>query len=157
MGECVRQMCLLAVLFGVILNITPDGNVKRVSGIVCSAALIMTLLSGVRGLDLPQYVVEAERYRQLGDELSASAEKSADRISRLVIESECEEYIMDKATVLGIVDIRVEVTAHRDDSGEWLPGVVILVAQCSDEAKERLCDIIETEMGIGKGNQIWSN
>lgn len=157
MGGCVRQLCLLAVLFGVILDITPEGSVKRVSCIVCSAALIMTVLSGIRTLDIPGYGIEAARYREISDSLARNAEESGERLSRLVIQSECEEYIMDKAALLGITDISAKVTARWNSDGFWMPETVTLKTQCEADAKERLSDIIETELGVGKGNQIWNS
>ncbi len=155
MGECIRQLCMLSVLFGVLLDITPEGSVKKVSCIVCSAALITLILSGIKNIDVSDYYVETARYREMSAAISNNAQESSERLSRLVIQSECEEYIKDKATVLGITDIGVKVTARWNSDGFWMPETVTLQAVCSQEEKVRLSDIIETELGIGKGNQIW--
>lgn len=157
MSECIREMCFLAILFGVILDITPEGNVKKVSGIVCSAALIMTLFSAVKSIELPEYGFDSAYYRQLGDSLAAHAENSSEQLGGLVIQNKCEEYIMDKAAHLGIAEIIVEVAVYPNDNDEWLPERVTLAALCSDDAREQLSNIIEAELGITKGNQIWSN
>lgn len=155
MGECIRQLCMLSVLFGVLLDITPEGSVKKVSCIVCSAALITLILSGIKNTDLSDYYLETARYREMSAAISANAQESNERLSRLVIQSECEEYIKDKATVLGITDISVKVAARWNSDGFWMPETVTLQAVCSQEAKVRLSDIIETELGIEKGNQTW--
>lgn len=157
MSECIRQLCFLAVLFGVILDITPEGNAKRVSSMVCSAALIMTLFSAVKSLELPEYGFESAYYRELGNSLATCAKDRSEQLGGLVIQSKCEEYIMDKAAQLGITEIGVGVEVYLSDNDEWLPESVMLTAQCSDDAREQLSNIIETELGIVKGNQIWNN
>ena len=156
MSECIRQLCMLSILFGVILDITPEGSVKKVSGIVCSAALITLILSGIKNnTELSDYYMETARYREMSAAITANAQENNERLSRLVIQSECEEYIKDKATVLGMKDIIVKVTARWNSDGFWMPETVTLQAVCSQEEKVRLSDIIETELGIEKGNQTW--
>lgn len=156
MSECIRQLCMLSVFFGILLDITPEGSVKKVSSILCAAALITLILSGLKNTDNADFYAETARYREMSAAISANAQESRERLSRLVIQSECEEYIKDKATVLGITDISVKVTARWSSDGFWMPETVTLQAECSQEAKVRLSDIMETELGIGKGNQIWT-
>lgn len=155
MSECIRQLCMLSVLFGVLLDITPEGSVKKVSCIVCSAALISLILSGIKNTEVADYYTETARYREMSAAISANAQESNERLSRLVIQSECEEYIKDKATVLGITGIGVKITARWHSDGFWMPETVTLQGEGSQEAKVRLSDIIETELGIEKGNQTW--
>lgn len=157
MGECIRQLCMLSVLFGILLDITPEGSVKKVSCIVCSAALITLILSGIKNTDASDYSIETARYREMSAAITSNAQESSERLSRLVIQSECEEYIKDKAAALGVTDMGVKVTARWNSDGFWMPETVTLQAVCSQETKMRLSDIIETELGVRKGNQIWSS
>lgn len=157
MSECIRQLCMLSVLFGILLDITPEGSVKKVSCIVCSAALIALILSGIKNTDVSEFYIETARYREMSAAITSNAQESGERLSRLVIQSECEEYIKDKAVALGVTDMDVKVTACWNTDGFWMPETVVLRGSCSQEIKMRLSDILETELGVAKGNQIWSS
>lgn len=157
MSECIRQLCMLSVLFGILLDITPEGSVKKVSCIVCSAALITLILSGIKNTDVSDYCLETARYREMSAAITSNAQESGERLNRLVIQSECEEYIKDKAAALGVTDMDVKVTARWNVDGFWMPETVVLRGTCSPEVKMMLSDVMETELGVMKGNQIWSS
>ena len=155
MGDCVRELCLLSVLFGVLLDLTPEGSVKKIETVVCSAALICVLLSSADGLNVRRYFSETARYREMSAALAERSEESRDRLNRLVIQSECEAYIRDKAEALGADGISAKVTARWED-GIWMPESVILAGTPDGEIRARLSELIRTELGIAEAKQEWT-
>lgn len=155
MGECVRELCMLSVLFGVILNIMPEGGVKKVSAILCSAVFVTVFLTAFGQTDFSALFKETARYREESSALTDNAEDSRRRLSRIVIQSECEAYILDKAEKLGIRGASAKVSARWSTDGFWLPEKATVSAECTVPQREALCDAIETELGIGREQQTW--
>ena len=156
MGECVREVCMLSVLFGVLLAITPEGSIKKISAVVCSAALITVVLSSVKETDLSVYCEEAARSREKSAAISRNAQDSTQRLSRLVIERECEAYIIDRAESIGIDGLSVKINARWSGEGFWLPESAVLSAACEEGKKALLGEILETELGVRREKQTWT-
>lgn len=156
MGESVRELCMLSVLFGVLLNITPEGSVKKVSTVLCSAVFVTVLLTGFGQTDFSAFLTETARYREESCALADNAEDSRRRLSRLVIQSECEAYISDKAEKLGIQGASVKVSARWSTEGFWLPEKAVIRAECTPQQRAALSEAMETELGIGREQQIWT-
>ena len=157
MSGCIREICMLSLLFGVLRHITPEGSIKKISGALCSAILVCAFLSDIRGTDFTAFFRETARYRENTEVILQNAENSRERLSRLVIEDECEAYILDKAAELGIVLHGAEVSARWSTEGFWLPESVTLEGVLSETQKTALTDIIETELGIKGERQLWRN
>ena len=107
MGELLREMCMLSVLAGVLMAITPDGAVRRVSEICSCAMLTAVLLSALGETDFDKYALDSAKLFASERELSAGAEKAQRELNRLVIEREYRTYICDKAKTFGIEDIDI--------------------------------------------------
>ena len=151
----IRQLCAMSVLCGAALTICPEGGVKRVTGIVCTAVLLLALLSPFAGVDLDFYALSEARRHEAETELFARAERAGERLNRIVIESEYAAYIMDKAAELGMTNIRAEVTARWELDGLWVPDSAELSAQGEWRQKEELGRIIRDDLGIPFERQQW--
>ena len=68
------------------------------------------------------------------------------------IQEQSQAYIQNKATELGAT---LHVTVELDDSNLPVPERAILSGMIAPAAKIELENFIETELGIGKENQIW--
>ena len=97
MSDLIRQLCVLSIFCGVALNLTPEGNVRRVVSIVCSAALICAALGLVGKLEEGGYALEMSRLQEREQELENRSGDFSDRLNRLVIVGQYESYIMYKA------------------------------------------------------------
>lgn len=156
MTEGVKQICALAIFCGVAMSLMPEGGVKQVAGIGCAFILILSLIGAVKELGLSAYSLEMAKYRELGREISESADEARDRLNRKVIEQECETYILDKAAELGIQELTATVTARWSMEGVWLPYTVSLQGLWTEAQRERLSGRIEAELGIVRASQEWS-
>lgn len=154
MSELVRELCVFSVFSAVAAAVIPEGGTKKVLGMVVAAVMLCMTADAVTGLDFESYRLMAARYREESTALTEDAEKISDRLNRLVIERECEEYICDRATALGTELNSVRVTARWHPDGLWLPAELLISSP--DIRDERLCSAIEAELGIPTEEQVWN-
>ena len=154
MRECVRDLCLLSILFSAVVWLAPEGGAKQVLRILCSLALLAVILRSFNGLDLSLYAVEATKYRELEAELSSKGSEFRDRLNRRIIEEEYRTYIMDKAAGLGICTEEVKIGVRWNTEGVWVPDRSSIRLK-SSEGISPLSAILLTELGISMQNQEW--
>ena len=110
--DSIRQLCAVSIFCGAAINITPEGGVRRIMQLLCTAALTMAILSPIKEIDFDIYALETARLREAEAAINESAERIDDRLNRAVIEEQCEEYILDKAEELGANVSGVNVQAQ---------------------------------------------
>lgn len=155
MDGMIRELCMLSIFCGAAMSITPEGTVKRVSAILCTAAMLICVLSPFKTLDMDVYARMKARYRESEARLSADAEELRARLDRLVIEEECRAYIMDKAADIGLALSEASVAARWSSDGTWLPHGVKLSAENDRAKRAALEDILAAELGISKERIEW--
>ena len=152
----LRQLCALSLLCGAALTMTPSGGVKRVTEVVCTAVLALSLLSPLRGIDLESYALGCARYNEARSELLKRAGETEERLNRLVIEREYSSYIMDKAKNLGITLSEARVRVQWSLDGLWVPYAAELASDCGDGERMELGRIILDDLGIPYERQQWN-
>ena len=105
----IRQLCAMSLLCGAALTMTPEGGVKRVTEMLVTAILAVTLIAPFRTLDLDSYADISARQHEAEAEIFSRAGEAGNRLNRLVIQREYASYIMDKAKNLGMELGSVEV------------------------------------------------
>lgn len=157
MNSMIRELCALSIFCGAALSIMPEGNVKRVAGILCSSVLIIAVITPIKAFDIESYADILNTYREKESRLAASSEEISERLRRAVIEEEYGAYIMDKAEKLGIEvkEARVEVQWSAD--GAWLPYSASIHANVSKADKCALEDKLEAELGLPPSKVKWAD
>ena len=153
--ESIRQLCAVSIFCGAAINITPEGGVRRIMQLLCTAALTMAILSPIKEIDFDIYALETARLREAESAINESAERIDDRLNRAVIEEQCEEYILDKAEELGANVSGENVQAQWSLEGIWVPYSVEIDAPDIGSAKAALESVIENELGIPAERQMW--
>lgn len=156
MSGTIRELCVMSVLFGMVLSVTPEGGIKTVMGILCSVILITVLIRPVVGIDMKAYALELSKYRQLEAQLETRGEEMRRTLDSMVIQKECEAYIMDKAKELNVQIYNVNVELEWNPEGIWVPCFAEIFLYSDLENTEVLSDVISTEIGIAKEGQMWS-
>lgn len=151
----LRGICAAAVFFGILLALLPEGRERRITSLCATAALVVMFLGLVLKTDWEGYAISLSQTRDAAAMITSSAEESRSRMNRLVIEQECEEYIMDKAADLGIPIHGVKVNAAWKKEGVWVPDFVTIKGAVREDDRERLSLLIEAELGIGQTGQEW--
>lgn len=154
MAEIIRRLCALSILCGAALSISPKGNVRRIMGIVCAAALICAMLEPIRGMDFSAYSLELARAEQRREEFLADNADTGERLNRLVIQEQYRAYIMDKAKQLDIPMSEVNLELRWSGEGLWLPDSASYTARPGGD-RETLEQTVQAELGIPVEKQIW--
>ena len=127
---------------------TIGGLIKTLCGIVLAIAAISPVLQ-IRYADLKDYTdlisTEAAALSQDGADLSN------EKLGALITQK-LEAYILEKASLLDC-DVEVHISINKESPPE--PSGVKITGAVSPYAKARLCDMIETDLGIPKEMQQW--
>lgn len=151
----LRSICAAALVFGVMLRLTPEGSAKRIAAMCASCALVLMLVNLVGQTDIYDYALDIARYRSAAEKIGLDAQSANDAMSRPVIERECEEYIMDKARYLGVELHAVDVEVRWSKEGVWVPCGAVMYIDSQNTATHRLSELIEAELGVAAKDQEW--
>lgn len=145
----------MSLLCGAALTMTPEGGVKRVTELLVTAVLVLTLISPFRELDFETYADITARRHEAEAELFSRAGEAEDRLNRLVIQREYASYIMDKAKNLGMELQTMEVEVQWSLDGYWAPYGSRISTQSGAKQREELGRILRDDLGIPYERQQW--
>lgn len=151
----LRGICAASIVYGVLLTLLPEGKERSMASLCATASLVTMFLSFVTAINWEGYSITLAKTRDAAAVIKSNAEESRNRLSRLVIEQECEEYIMDKATDLGLKLESVEISASWKKEGVWVPETAAITAEQNTDAAAKLASWIEAELGIEAARQEW--
>ena len=155
--EALRQYVLsvtaAALICGIVSGLVRSSAEKEWIRLLCGLILAFTAIRPIAHLDvnaltnlsLP-FVQEAETTAALGENMARQAVADS-------IKAESEAYILDKAAALN-ASITVEVTVSED--GTPVPMAAKLCGSVSPYARHQLENVLQTELGIAKENQLWT-
>ena len=152
---CVRQLCILSVLCGAAMSLCPEGSVKNLMNVLCTAVLLLSIAVPLKTADLSVFSVETAKLRQREAELTEKSGEITDSLNRLCIQQQCEAYIKDKAAKLGITVHGAKVRAEWSTEGLWVPYSARIICSGEEPARRRLGEIMEAELGIPEERQSW--
>lgn len=155
MSTMIRELCAMSILFGVIMGIIPEGGVKRITGILCSAILIIVILTPIKSIDIDSYALLLTQYREQEAQLTARADEINSRLNRAVIVEEYEAYIMDKAEELGIDVKEARVEVQWSTEAVWVPYSVSVTANADISLRRVFEDKLMAELGIPQERVKW--
>lgn len=156
MREAIRELCVLSVFCGASLRLAPEGPVRRVLSVLCTAVLLLCVLGGVMALDFDSYALEQGALREQEQRFRLSAEENRQRLDRLVIEQELNSYIQNKAEQRGLRVPQLETELIWRTEGLWVPHALSASYVGSAEQAERLAEELEAELGVPRERQRWS-
>lgn len=156
MNGYISGLIYTSAFCAVCLALTPKGRVKSVVSFACGIAMITALFSPLIGLDFSDYSETLAGYKEEAEKIANEGVNSTDKLNRLYIEEQCESYILDKAESLRVYVREVNVYLEWSDKGFWYPVSAEITAECSDSAQKQLSAYIESELGIERSKQNWS-
>src|SRR5699024_781948 len=128
----------------------PKGPVKGVGKLVCGLALVWAVLSPAAKVDLERGQQWLEEFDVGLDRREEELKKQVGEELKLIIEQQCEAYIVDKAAQLG-----AECTARvecREEDGMYLPDLVRIGGGLSRQMRLELSRSLEEELGLPQEN-----
>ena len=131
-------------------------SMKQILRLITAVAMITLLFTPLLNLDLSAYsaAMRRERVSQIWD--ADSAAENERMLNRMLIESECSTYILDKGAALDIPVQEATVTLRWDTEGYWVPERAQIVLAHETNQTDILRDVITTDLGIAAEAQEWS-
>ena len=154
-GVTLRGLCSASLFFSLALCLLPEGKEKRIASLCVTAALVLMLLNLVRATSWDDYALSLAELRRDAEAISAAADARSRSLNRLVIERECEEYILDKAEDLALPVRSVTVGTVWKDEGVWMPYRIVITLAEDGAGRERLASLLEAQLGVPEARQEW--
>ena len=152
-GNYLLSLTGASILCGILKTLIPGkGSGGRLISLLCGVILTLTALKPLTGANLADL---SERWISAFSPdtyLSDSGENMARDAMAAIIKEECETYILDKATSLGL-DITVGIALSDGDIPA--PVSVVISGDASPYARSRLQQIIASDLGIPKEAHRW--
>lgn len=160
MAEALRGWIIglvgAAMVTAVAMTVTPEGKVKKIVSLVCGLMTVVALLKPLVGFDYTNFSKYLTQYKNDADAFSSEIESENENLKRQIIEDKCQAYILDKGKTLGITDLAVTVTATRGEDGNWYPTSAALTTNADTEARGKLEESIEEDLGLPPEELSWS-
>ena len=141
---------------GAVLYLCPEGSVRRVLKLLCTAILTATVLSPIRTLDYNMLSLEEARFTLAEAEICSRAEKASDSLKKMVLQDNCKEYIESRGLELGLDIQSTRIELKQNEGGQWLPYSAKIEAAGADTAAEELARLLSRELGIATERQVWT-
>lgn len=155
MDVLIRQVCVLSVVCGIVISLSPEGSMRKVTSFACSVVLLSCVFGGFRGLDWDTYALQTARLRERERQFLEQSTEIRNGLDRRLIEKECREYVLEQASQIGTGISDASVTVEWSLEGVWVPNSIKLWSSFDVEERQKLTKILETELGIPEERQEW--
>ncbi len=150
----VRALTAAGLFTGAVLTLGPGGKAGKVLRLVCAMLLLAVLLFPLGRLDYGAYAEELSRRRLLGLDLSARGQEGSLRLLGSIIQERTEAYILERAAALGIRASEAKVVLAEGEEVPYPWSAELWLAEGS-AGEQALADLLEGELGIPPGRQVW--
>ena len=133
--------------------LTPKGGVKGVQRLVCGLVLAAAALSPLLQLDLEGGEQWLEDYFARLEEQKVQLKEETDM--KAIIERSFGAYIVDKAAQLGLPPVQAQVECQEGEAGVYLPKTLQVRGNLSQEERERLSQVLESELGVARADMTY--
>lgn len=151
MTDYLLSLIAAAVVCSITGSLSVHSKSKEIIKFLCGLFLTVTLLQPFTKIELSSVLNFREDIRSDAAAWSELGTTLMQEQKNTLIKQQLETYILSRASQLN-TDLQAEVVL--DSSG--FPSEVILSGSISPYARQRISDILETDLGIEKGHQIWT-
>lgn len=144
-------MLCAALACGILKGLAGESFFKKQISLLCGLLLTFTLVSPVLDLELPSLDSIVIPFSEDAAAISGRGEAQTQDAIAAIIQQEMEAYIHSRAEALG-----AEVQAQVSLNEALLPKSVQLDGTVSTALRMQLSEILESELGIPKEQQIWT-
>ena len=155
MQNALRTLLGLSFFSGAVLWLCPEGGARRALKLLCTAALAAAVLSPIRELDYDLLSLEQARFSSAEAEITSRAAETQESLTKMLLQENCESYIIDRGRELGLTIQTVAVELRKGSDGEWLPWSVDITTDGGESQLKELCKLIADALGIPAERQVW--
>ena len=156
MSNSVLQLCVLAVVCGAIMSVTPEGGAKKVSQLLSTVILLTAIVAFVGSIDFQEYAQQAASMEEIEKNYAKDFAESEKELKHLIIESRCREYILDKAEENGSWIYTIDFEFRNSEDSVFYPYSVEITGVWGPLQKKELTAVISSELGIPSERQQWT-
>lgn len=149
-GHIFRIICC-TVACSVVMAVLHDGITKSVVRMAAGILLTITILSPLQDIEIPAVADIGEEYIQEGNTAASQGEAYLKKSCTEIISAELQEYILDKAQMLGC---NVQASVALDEEG--CPDYIIISGAVSPDVRKKLEDILIHDFGITREDFRWT-
>lgn len=153
-GTWIGGITAAAVISALALTLAPRGPGYNAVKLACGAMTVIMLIMPLKGFDIKRYAAFSAQQRYTGERIAESAEEDSLAVKRIIIQGQARAYILDKAAELGIEDADAEVEIAVQGHTPY-PAAARLRGAADDEARRRLTEYMEGQLGIPRERQYW--
>ena len=150
LAQYILSVTGAAMLGAILKSLAGQGSLGALIQMLTGIFLALTILAPLVTLELPDPARWLSEFSANGEAFSADGEAMAADALGDIITAQVEAYILDKAALYQ-APVRVDVTLDE----EGTPVSVRLSGAVSPYAKNRLSEMLETDLGIKKEAQQW--
>lgn len=155
MQALLKELIALSVLTGALMHVCPEGGVKRVAAVLCTAVLSLAVLTHLGGMHQEDFLPEIAGMEGTERWIEESGTAAGMELSRRYLQEEYTQYISSRAAALGVQMPEVRMTLMQDTNGQWLPYAAELSGAVTFGQREALTRALQEELGIPPERQVW--
>lgn len=149
--QYIYSVVSAALVCGILSSLVKKGGPGGFLRILCSFFLVLTVIRPFSRADFSQIMHVTTPYKQEGVCAAATGTQMAQEAKAQIIKQNLEAYILDKA-IQHNADLCVAVTLNDDH----IPIFAELSGEISPYAKQHLQQLLISDLGIAKENQLWT-
>jgi hypothetical protein len=146
-----------SIIAAILTALSPQGKARKITMFASGFMLMVAMIKPILGFDFSVFSSAVMQYGTMGKEYSGLITEKNDSLLKTIIEDRSCAYISDKATSLGIENIKVKVNTKKGDGGYPYPYEVYISAKYNGAEKKALTDYLESEFGVPGIRQYWSS
>jgi hypothetical protein len=151
--QYILSVITVSLICGILNGIFKDIAASRLMRLLCGIFMTVTVVAPIVRIDFSDFMEFGVPNSEVATAVASDGEQIAREAITDIIKSESETYVLDKAAQLS-TDISVDVTVGE---GEYpVPEHVLIAGAVSPNVRARLENLILTDLGITKENQIWT-
>jgi stage III sporulation protein AF len=153
-GQWITSITCAAMLTAVLQAFLPQNGMGKAGKLVGGLVLLTATVQPLVSLDEDILAQSWAELTQTAVSQTSASEAVNQEALKMLIEQQTQAYILDKAEELGIV-CQVDVSYEQAEDGTVFLSEVNVVSGASQEELEQLASLIETELGVPRGRQVY--
>jgi len=145
-----------SLIAAILIAISPQGKSRKITMFASGFMIMAAMIKPVIGFDFSVFSSAMMQYGNKGHEYAGLLTEKNDSLLKTIIEERSSAYISDKATSLGMENVKVKVKTEKGDGGNPYPNEVYISAKYNSSEKKALTEYIESEFGVPVVRQHWS-
>lgn len=153
LGSYLISVAAAAMICGVLQRLTiGKGTFSGIMKILCGIFLLYTVCAPLTSYSFSGFGAISVDFQEDALRLAAEGEKDGNDALRSIISEQLCEYILDKASTY---DAQISVSVKLSEDMVPIPVGIEIKGDISPYGKLQLQEIISSDLGIAKENQIW--